>query len=417
VKKLISIIVFISSFIGVKAQIEYDRIESFLLERKNLSIGRNEEARNYVSVFGQGDINSSAISNKFFEEYLYRKAFLTNDLKQDQLDHSNSKYRLGADVKAGIYASHQYDNFTIEAGYFYRTFYGTSFNKDVFSLIFMGNSSFAGQSASLDPFKYYSYTSQNVFIGYKKNLGESLKTQVGVRLGFIGGSNMQSIKLTDASFYTETNGAYLEWQGGVNVAYRDKDDKGGAGAFTDLYIKTKVKQWDVVAEVKDIGFIHWGQLSSYNQSGTFRYDGYTIDTLFGSDGFKLDPITIDSVMQKFGLEKKKSAFNYFLPTTLHVGISRDLNEKLTWALGCKYTVAPGYIPRVYTRLAYYVAPQFTVVPSLAYGGFGRFDVELGLAKSFKEKYFISTNLFWLEYLTLPEQSSGHGMSLAFSMKW
>lgn len=416
-KKLLSIAVFISTIIGVKAQIEFDRMETFLMERKNLSIGRNEEARNYVSIFGQGDINSSAISNQFMGDYLYRKAFLSNDLKQDQLDHSNSKYRLGADIKAGIYGSHQYDNYSLEAGYFYRSFYGASFNKDIFSLIFFGNSSFAGQYASLDPFKYYSYTSHNVFVGYKKNIGESLKTQVGVRLGLIAGTNMQSVKLSNATFYTEPDGAYLELQGGVNVAYRDKGDKGGAGAFTDLYIKSKVEQWDVIAEVRDLGFIHWGQLSSYDQTGTFRYDGFVIDTLFGSNGFKLDPITIDSVMQKFGLDKKRKAFNYMLPTTFHIGISRDISKKLTWALGCKYTVSPGYIPRVYTRLAYYVAPQFTVVPSISYGGFGRFDVELGLAKSFKEKYFISTNLFWLEYLTLPEQSSGHGMSIAFSMKW
>lgn len=416
-KKLISLVVLIASVIGAEAQIEYDRIESFLMERKNLSIGRNDEARNYVSVFGQGDINSSAISNQFFGEYLYRKSFLTNDLKQDQLDHSNTTYRLGADIKAGIYASHQLDNFTLEAGYFYRTFYGTAFNKDVFSLVFMGNSQYAGKSASLDPFNYYSYTSQNMFVGYKRTLGEGLKTQIGVRLGFISGSNMQNIRLTNASLFTEENGAYLELSGGVKATYKDKDDKGGAGAFTDLYLKTQIKQWDVVAEVKDLGFIHWGQLSSYDQSGTFRYDGYTIDTLFGSNGFKLDPITVDSVMQKFGLEKKKSAFNYMLPTTLHLGVSKDLSAKMTLAMGCKYTFAPGYMPKVYTRLAYYVAPQLVVAPALSYGGFGRLDVELGLAKSFKEKYFISTNLFWLEYLTLPEQSSGHGMSLAFSMKW
>jgi hypothetical protein len=73
-----------------------------------------------------------------------------------------------------------------------------------------------------------------------------------------------------------------------------------------------------------------------------------------------------------------------------------------------------YIPRLYIKMVYYLKKNLIIVPTLAYGGFGRGDFELGIAKSFKDKLMISANLFYLEYFLLPKKSSGNGFNLSLT---
>jgi hypothetical protein len=105
---------------------------------------------------------------------------------------------------------------------------------------------------------------------------------------------------------------------------------------------------------------------------------------------------------------------YILPSTLNIAYYRHMNPKLTLSGGVRQQFVAGYIPRIYAKAAYYIKKDFVVVPTLAYGGFGRADVELGISKSFADHIILSTHLQWFEYLAAPAKTSGQGMSLAFS---
>lgn len=401
----------------VLGQYEVDRPEMFLLERKNVSFGTSSEYKHFVSSWAGGDINSSFITNTFFTEFLYKRSFIDADLIDDQLDRAGPSNRLGSSIQGGLYGSLQTAKGKWEAGITYKDFYSGNFSKDAFTLVFKGNASYAGSSASLEPLSILGLTTQNIFIGYRKSIGKAATTEIGCRFGVSRASNILKVKMEQGALFTEQNGAYLELSGDIQAFYSNASSKAGLGAFTDLYFQTKWKEWNISAEIRDIGFIRSGQLTSYNESGTFRYEGIAVDNIFGEEGFKLTGITIDTILQNFGIQPKIENKLILMPSTFHLGGSKDFGKKWTSFFGVKMIAAPGYMPKLYTRWAYYFSKSLAIQPGLSFGGFGNLDVELGVAKSFADKYFISTQLFWIEYLVAPSITSGHGMSVALSMRW
>jgi hypothetical protein len=122
----------------------------------------------------------------------------------------------------------------------------------------------------------------------------------------------------------------------------------------------------------------------------------------------------DSVAKEMGLRKEKKSLTYFIPATLHVNYTYNHSDRLTMVTGVKHMLNAAYIPRLYIKMVYYLKKNLIIVPTLAYGGFGRGDFELGIAKSFKDKLMISANLFYLEYFLLPKKSSGNGFNLSLT---
>ena len=104
----------------------------------------------------------------------------------------------------------------------------------------------------------------------------------------------------------------------------------------------------------------------------------------------------------------------FLPTTVHLNYLYKFSEKLTVAIGIKQMLNVSYKPRLYVKPIYYLNSSLIVAPTIAYGGFGGADLELGLAKKFNNHLLISANIFYIEYILLPKKTSGHGFNVSIS---
>lgn len=442
-KKISSFIIGLFCVGSAVAQVEFDRPESFLFERKNrllkqvdstadsaiekvstkrknFSLENEVSYKGYFSAYGSGYMNSSAITNSFFKSYFYTYSFIDNDLKQQQVDRLKPSNRIGTDIKIGIYGQYKIKNTRYEAGINYREFSATQFSADAFKLVFYGNSMFAGQTASLKPMNAYVLNYQSFYMGARKNLGKKENVTIGGRIGFVRGGRLQKIRSTNTSLYTDPEGQFLTLNGKFDVAYTDDSTYSnipsmhGAGLSTDLFFSVKDAKNELVIEVLDLGFIRWNNIVNYSGDGSYTYSGIEMNNLFSGGAFTFDPITLSSVLENMGIKKEQKDMLYMLPSTLNIAYYRHLSPKVTLSGGVRQQFVAGYVPRLYAKAAYYIKKDFVIIPTVAYGGFGRADFELGISKSFSDHFLVSTKLFWFEYLVLPSASSGHGMSLAFS---
>ena len=441
-RKISSIVIFICSIASVFGQVDFDRPEAYLFERKNRllkevdstnsdqqtvstknkTFGVEKEAtyKTYFSIYGSGYINSNALTNSFLKSYLYTKSYISDDLKQQQVNRLKKSNCIGADIKIGIYGQHTVNKLRVEAGLSYRDFYSSQFSSDAFKLIFYGNSMYAGQTASLNPMNVNNVNYQTLYLGIKKTVGKKQNIQLGARLGFVRGGRLQKVRSKNLSLYTDTYGGYLTLNGKFDVAYTDDStyaavpSMNGAGLTSDYFFSIKGNRSEFAVELLDVGFVRWNNVTTYSGNGSYTYNGIEIDNIIGSNGIVLDPVNLSSFLENMGLHKTIKDVTYMLPSTLHVSYYRHLTPKISVTGGIRQLFVRGYMPRVYGKLTYYVNKKFVLIPMLAYGGFGRADVELGIAKSFSDHLLISTNLFWFEYFAAPSKTSGHGMSLAFS---
>jgi len=441
-RKISSIVVFLCSIVNVFGQIDFDRPEAFLFERKNrlskvidstdldqqtvstknktFSLQKEIEYKAYFSAFGSGYINSNAITNSFVRSYVYTKSYIDDDLKQQQVDRLKKSNVVGVDIKTGIYGQYRYNKLRIEAGLSYRNFSSSQFSSDVFKLIFYGNSMYAGQTASLNPLNVNNVNYQTLYMGIKKTVGKKQKIILGARLGFVRGGGFQKVHSKNLSLYTDTYGSYLTLNGKFDVAYTDNSTysavppMNGGGLTSDYFFSIKGKGSEFAVELLDLGFIRWNNVTTYSGDGSYRYDGIEIANIISGNGIVLDPVNLSTFLESMGIAKKVKDVTYMLPSTLHISYYRHLTPKISVTGGVRQQFVYGYMPRVYGKLAYYITKDFVLIPTLAYGGFGRADVELGIAKSFSNHVLISANLMWFEYLVAPSKTSGQGMSVAFS---
>ncbi len=446
-KRISSLIIYIVIYSSTAfAQVDFDRPEAFLFERRNRLVKKVDssfistnntvetvstkrsifalekplEYKAYISAYGSGYINSNAITNSFLKSYLYTKSFIDDNLKQQQVDRLKKSNSIGADIRIGIYGQYKINNIRVEAGVSYRDFYSSKFSADAFNLIFYGNAMYAGQSASLKPFNMYNTNYQTVYIGAKKTVGKKQHITLGARLGFVRGGRLEKSHSKNLSLFTSADGSYLTLNGKFNVAYTDDStyaavpSMNGSGLSSDYFFSIKGKRDEFAVELLDVGFIHWNNVTTYSGDGSYTYSGIEINNIISNNGISVDPINLTTLFQNMGLTKTVKDVTYMLPSTLHLSYYRHLTPKITVAGGVRQQFVSGYKPRVYGKFAYYIQKSFVVAPTLAYGGFGRADIELGISKSFSEHLIVSTNLFWFEYLVLPDKTSGHGMSLAFS---
>ena len=243
---------------------------------------------------------------------------------------------------------------------------------------------------------------------------------MGARLGVLRGGRLQKIKSNNLSLFTAADGSYLRLNGKFDVTYTDDSlysavpRMNGLGLSTDYFFSIKAARSELAIELLDVGFIHWNDVVSYSGDGSYTYNGLQVDNILSGNGVSLDPINLQTLFKNMGLNKTVQDVTYWLPSTLHLSYYRHLSPKITLTGGVRQQFVHGYKPNVYGKLAYYMNKKFVLIPMLSYGGFGRADVQLGIAKSFSNHLLISTNLLWFEYFAMPNKSSGHGMSVALS---
>jgi hypothetical protein len=408
--KIIAALIVIFPFTAF-AQLETERTE-FYFQNNFLP---NDSASHLLNISGGFSLNSSAITNDFTKGLLFQ-GFIGEDKKDQVSKKLRGTNRAGFESGGGItYKQLLKNDLILISGIYIRQQLSAKFTDDVFELIFRGNSRFSGQHAQLSPLKVTYFDYQSIMFGLQKNVNE--KFTAGAAISLIRGGNFNYVKIDRGTLFTDSAGAYLDFDMNVKVAFTENKSllsSGGLGAGLNLFLNYKLDKGQINFEMRDLGMIRWRNLPTYEGDSIFRFDGVNVNDVLDFSDSVFTQTKADNIAQDMGLKKTEKSFTWFIPATIHLSYFYNFSEKLDFVAGVKYMLNAAYIPRVYVKGLYYINSGFLISPIIAYGGFGKLDLELAAAKKFGPRFMLGANIFYLEYFLLLRSSSGHGLNLSLT---
>ena len=396
------------------AQLDIAGNERIFLEKKQLYL-RQGENKGLVGITANYHVNSGSIDNSFLKQALYG-GYIDEETKQSTFGNLKTKNRAGLMFNGGLVGAVRKDSYTIVAGITHNEYFSAVNKPDFFKLIFSGNKQFEDKHANLSntSIQYFNY--QGLTVGLHKQL-EGKNIILGGGLSIIRGGSLQSLSMKRGDFYTAPGGHYIDFDTDISLSFSNSDKRAiprsnGIGAGIDLSLSAFTEKSTFNFEIKDLGFISWSNINNYQGSGLYRFDGIKVKDIFQVNDSVFTGLNADSISAQLGLAKNRKKVNTALPSQFGANYTYYFSPKFTLATGVKYVLSPAYVPRVYIKPIYNVSEGFSIIPTVAYGGFGGLDFELGVVKNFNDKLLISANLFYLEYLIAPTSSSGHGFNVS-----
>jgi len=394
------------------AQIESDRNEFYLLYKQK-KIFPTESKRSWLNAYGVYDLNSTAITNDFTKSLFFR-GFIDDPVKGQVSSRLKNNNRFGLEALAGFTYKYQYKkDLTIVAGLYHRELFASKFTRDAFELVFRGNSMYSGRTAELSGLKINSLNYQSLYLGAIKEVNSNLK--VGGGISFIRGGNFRTLTIKRGSVYTDTAGAYLDFDLNFNLQLAKNNSyfsSNGIGGALNFYLMLEQEKGVLTVEVRDLGIIQWNKMDTYRGNSTYRYDGVQVDNILNFGDSSFVSTKADSIAKDLGVVKEQKGNTFFIPATFNVSYLYNCTDNISLQGSIRYMLNAGYLPRVSLKGILSLSKGFVVTPAIAYGGFGRMDFELGAAKLFKSDLAVSANLFLLEYVAWPKQSSGQGVNVS-----
>jgi len=348
---------------------------------------------------------SNVISNQFSNKFLFGGE-IDRELKDKAYENLGNNNRLGGDLNYFLNAEVPFDtifgksNISLIFGLEYNEHVNVTFDENLFRLIFDGNKQFAGQTTNISQtnYNYFKYQRFNFgFINYKFSEGRTAKE--GVVLSIIKGEEHQAAN-GQGQMKTEQFGRQIDLDLTYTYNSSDTTNKGiaafnGWGLSTDLFTELYLKNGDkFYLGIEDLGFVHWNKKSiEISTDSSYLFDGVYIDNIFDINDSLIDRISKDSIFEAISNTKQKADYAIALPTAFHIVYTKELSDKLKANVGLYYKILSSYFPLLYANAIYYANPNFAIKTQLAWGGYGKYNVGLSLAKSIKNSFqlFIGTN--------------------------
>lgn len=395
------------------AQIEIDRNDLYLLDQQDPAVEKRSDSKHLLNLGIGFHLNANSITNDFVKGLLYQ-GFIDNERKDLVTARLKETNRGGYDFNTGITYRYQANpDLAILAGLNQRQQFNVKFPKDLFELVFRGNKQFVDQKAEIGPMTLNFFDYQSLFLGVEKNINS--KFIIGGGLSIIRGGQFNTLRIDRGTLYTAPDGSYLDFDMKFKLAFSESENfftSNGIGLAANWNASFIQEKGRLNFEIRDLGFIRWSNLRTYEGDSVYRYEGIKVNNVLTFSDSIFSQIKVDSIAADLGIKGFEKDFTYTIPATFHVNYVRYLSEKITLVGGVKYMLRSAYIPRVYVKGLYYFSDDFFIAPVIAYGGFGRLDFELGAAKSFNGKLILSANAFYLEYLLLPKKTSGQGFNFS-----
>lgn len=345
------------------------------------------DTSNFISLYTDASYNSNNLGNKFVNAFR-NSEFLTDDLKSEASQKLNSNNRFGGDLFVDILAKINYDtlfkrpNLSLIFGLQDREHIDLKFSKNAFDLMFFGNKPFAGDTLDLGELSMNVYRYQKLKLGLlNENKEEGMVT--GIAINFIKGEMNQMLYSPSTTVYTEEFGrevsvSSLSFYNGSDTTNNGFWALNGAGVSFDLFGEFELKKRGKISfYVTDIGFINWNRNSTtISIDSTTVYEGVEIDNLFDiQSGFSF---TTDSILNEVGASKRNRIYMSPTPIVFNSFFSDTINSKMKYAVGVYHQLFVNHIPKVYAQFFWSPIKEFSVVPQISYGGYGKFNSGLGL---------------------------------------
>lgn len=396
------------------AQLDIGSNERMFLERRQLYL-REGNNKGLIGLTANYHVNSNSVDNWFFKQAIY-EGFIDGDVKQNTFQNLKPKNRGGLTFNSGLFGAVRKSSYTIVAGIAHNQYFSAASKPDFFKLIFNGNKQFEDKHANVSntSIRYFNY--QSFSLGLHKRL-EGKNIIIGGSLSVLRGGSLQELSIKRGDFYTAPGGDYIDFDTDISLSYSVKEKRtipksNGMGTAVNLSFSTFTDKNTFNFELKDLGFISWKNIQNHRGNSLFRFEGIKVKSIFQVNDSIFTGLNPDSMSAQLGLRKADKDMTTILPMQLGVNYIHVFSEKISLATGINYIFTQAYVPRLYIKPVYNFRKNFAIIPAIAYGGFGGLDFDLGLLKSFNDKFLISANFFYLEYLVAPGSSSGHGYNVS-----
>lgn len=380
------------------------------------------------STQGTFDFGSSVASNQLMNKFIFGGEIKRDD-KDNLYNNLGNRNNVGGDFNIKIQAEIPIDtlfsktNFSLIFGIEHTEHFDAKFSSDLVKLAFDGNKQFAGKYADLSNtnFNYFNYQQFNFgFINYKTSNGKSAKE--GAIFSIIKAQEHQAITIPTGSLFTGEFGNELIFD--LNYIYNGSDTANtglkafnGFGISTDLFTELNLKNGGKIAvNIDDLGFIQWNEKSIQIQADTvITFDGVEVENIFDINDSLISSFSRDSLLEYISTKKEKGGYAIALPTSLNISYLYTFNEKLSTTIGVRYKILANYFPLFYTTIQYHVTSSFIAQGNLIYGGYGKFNFGVTLAKQIKNKYQIVVGTEHLGTYLFPVSTFSNNGFLGFKM--
>ena len=365
----------------------------------------------------QGDVNfgSNGIDNVFANKFAFG-GHIESDRISDIYSNMNKNGRVKADLSYQVQYwgndSFNKKKWNVYGGIGSRLYGQSTFNKDVFGILFRGNKPYAGTTLDLSDTKgmliQYMKYSIGVHREYMKYIGElpELSSYLGVSLSYIQGIDYINFETRQTSLFTEASGQYvdLDLQFNLERASRPKGlgNTQGHGVAIDAFYGKINKSFFWEASVSDLGIVSYGKIISFEKDTIgVRFEGQKIVAGGGSLSEVLDSIV--AIVEPKGEEKSETVM---LPAIFHFRLGKKISKTLTADAVLYYTLTRNNFPFLKARITKENG-NFTYGASLGMGGYERSPI-IGFHGSTKimDKIYLQAQVAGVESYFVPSFFQG-----------
>ena len=355
----------------------------------------------YSGEFGKGmagirtelNSNSTALTATFQNKRL-TGGFINDNVKKAMLSRAGNTNRTGSMTEATAFVSFtpskvlNADNTKLSFLFSLsdRRLQNASFTDQMLELFFYGNRSFAGQTADMSPFYQTNIGYQS--FRFMSNMEVNDKINVGFGISLINGEQIQNIEAKTLNLFTSEFGDTLILEGNGTILTSDTSNLGflknnGIGAAVSGYINLNINMipnLNVPArlyfEVRDFGWISWNtRTETYRFDTTYVFDGLEYENIFDNGSF-VDDRPVEERIEEVS-ERTAGKRNEQLPAEFQLRLRQEF-EKYIVELGTSYMLNSSFGAYFHGSGYRKISDQFSLGLEANYGGYGRFDLGIGM---------------------------------------
>lgn len=324
------------------------------------------------------DYGSTSIQNEMSKK-LINGGFISDDIIAQSLNKHKAQNRIGIDGSAEIeFRDYHSRLFNQEKyGYYLRTGYfnalSTAYSKDIFNLIFNGNSSFLGDTANFSGTQAIAMSYQKVGFGF---IDKKSKSNFGINYYNISNFSDAFIRSGDLVLDSLGTNIQLDMNGQFRYSNGKKFNKGwGIGLDGDFRIQVK---WLAEAnayfqiQIKNIGFMTVRKITEYSADKTYDFSGFQFNTLLSDSANSIGNST--ELLDTLGIVRNSKTIYMPLPGFIQLGkvVDNQSNKIIQSFFGIRLHTVLNYTPMAYVGAHIKLYDWMKVGIQTSYGGFSKF---------------------------------------------
>jgi hypothetical protein len=287
-----------------------------------------------------------------------------------------------------------------------------SYTKDLFSLIYRGNSQFKGDTISPGPLSAQYQAWQKFGVGIFNK-----KTYTSFSISLVAGQSFQSLIVRNSNLYTSPVGDSLSLTYGGDYFRSDSGKKGmanGSGLGLcfdfDYNLPLEGNKGFISLSVRDIGFVYWNKQSkqvTFNSSNNFT--GIEINDLFQ---LNTDSINFPNLTDSLRYITSQKAFAAPLPASISMRLCRKFSEQDFYEAGLTIWPNKAAIPFIYAGVSHFVRHNLIFSERLSFGGYGRWGLGAEVQWMPKGNWILKAGTYNLGGFTM---ASSHSRDIYFTL--